>query len=452
MRALMEVAAMSIKALRRLKGVCDRVVKNSLLLKSKERMFIALYHPTERIEYFLGAHLFAYSLVEAARSIGAEANLVTLQSRPNPTIPADGVYNLLRTTWGFLYTPISDSVYGRFQAFVNELKKQLRMKGAPTDWLKPPDVFFNIAGSRFTGRDVVASSLGFPIPNAPKEKWESTIDMLNQFWWTPQSRTDRRKPVSRTALTEAMPLETYSRTLSIDYRAVAKLNAKLKKLLGEASLVRVTGRPIDVDGHKLSTNMEVNIEGRTALTDDGKFTGEDDNFINLPGGEVFITPNDANGVLIVDGTVALDKSYPIKHPLAVKFKDGRFSLGKILCSDKMLVQKVHQTIEGHIKNLKKIKKLKSVSPKTMRLYEQNFYRVGELGIGTNPKARISQFLVESEKVFGTIHVALGSGFEPEAKTVHHEDMVTGWRTPLTVEALIDGKPVRILANGKLMLA
>jgi leucyl aminopeptidase (aminopeptidase T) len=447
----MEGAAMSVKALRKLKVVCKKLVKNSLLLKPKERMFIALYYPTERIENILDAHLFAYNLVEAARNIGAEANLVTLQSRLKPTIPADGVYNLLRTTWGFLYTPISNSVYGRFRAFINELKKQLRMKGASTDWLRPPDVFFNIAGSRFTGSDVVAASLGFPIPNAPEEKWESTIDMLNQFWWTPQSRTDRRKPISRTALTEAMPLETYIRTLSVDYRAVAKLNAKLKKLLGEASLVRVTGRPTDVNGHQLGTDLKINIEGRSALTDDGKFTGGDDTFINLPGGEVFITPNNADGVLIVDGTVALDKSYPLKHPLAVKFRDGKFSLSQVLCSDKLLIQRIHQTIEGHIKNLRKIKKMKSVSPKTIRLYEQNFYHVGELGIGTNPKARVSPFLVESEKAFGTIHMALGSGYEPEAKTIHHEDMVTGWRTPLTVEALIDGKPVKILTNGKLVL-
>lgn len=248
-----------------------------------------------------------------------------------------------------------------------------------------------------------------------------------------------------------MPLETYIRTLSVDYRAVAKLNAKLKKLLGEASLVRVTGRPTDVNGHQLGTDLKINIEGRSALTDDGKFTGGDDTFINLPGGEVFITPNNADGVLIVDGTVALDKSYPLKHPLAVKFRDGKFSLSQVLCSDKLLIQRIHQTIEGHIKNLRKIKKMKSVSPKTIRLYEQNFYHVGELGIGTNPKARVSPFLVESEKAFGTIHMALGSGYEPEAKTIHHEDMVTGWRTPLTVEALIDGKPVKILTNGKLVL-
>jgi len=36
--------------------------------------------------------------------------------------------------------------------------------------------------------------------------------------------------------------------------------------------------------------------------------------------------------------------------------------------------------------------------------------------------------------------------------MRHKDMVTGWGTPLTVEALTAGKPVKIMNNGKLVLA
>ncbi|MEM2975744.1 MAG: aminopeptidase, partial [Candidatus Bathyarchaeia archaeon] len=39
--------------------------------------------------------------------------------------------------------------------------------------------------------------------------------------------------------------------------------------------------------------------------------------------------------------------------------------------------------------------------------DENAYNIGELGIGTNPKARITGAVLEDEKVLGTIHIALG---------------------------------------------
>lgn len=434
----------------KVRSVCDRIIKNSILLKPKERMLVTLYYPNSTANNVLGAYVFAYNLVRAAIDAGAEANLITLQSKPNPLTPSDSIYNLLRMTWGFLHTPVDESVYGKFQIFLRELKEQLKTKNEPTDWLNPPDVFFHIAGGRYPGRDIVAASLGFPIPSAPKERWESTLELLNKFWWTPQSSKDKRKPVSRTILTETLPLETYLRTLDVNYKEVARVNTKLKDLLEEASTVRVTGKPVEVDERQFCTELEIDIEGKKIPTDDGVFT-KGNNYLNLPAGEAFLTPENVNGTLVVDGSITLDKSYLLEKPLIFKFKEGKFNLDWMVCTDRRLAQKIHRTISWYKEYLRNIKQKKILSEQVIQIYEKNFYRVGELGIGTNPNAKVSKWLIESEKALGTIHVALGSGYEPERKTVHHEDMVAGWKTPLTVEAIIDKKPVKILDKGKLVV-
>jgi len=414
-------------------------------------MLVVLYYPTSKANNILDAYAFACNLVEAAIDADAEANLITLQSKPNPLTPSDSVYNLLRMTWGFLHTTVDESVYGKFQAFLKELKEQLKIKGEPTDWLNPPDIFFNIAGGRYLGRDIVAASLGFPISDAPKERWESTSDLLNKFWWTPQSIKDKRKPVSRTILTETLPMETYVRTLDVDYKEVARVNAKLKALLEEASTVRIIGKPVEVNGQQFHTELEIDIEGKKVPTDDGVFT-KGNNYLNLPAGEAFLTPENVNGTLVADGSVTLDKSYLLEKPLVFKFKEGKFNLNWMFCADRSLEQKIHRTISGYKKYLRNLKQKKVLSEKVIRTYEKNFYRVGELGIGTNPNARVSKWLIESEKVLGTIHIALGSGYEPDRRSVHHEDMVAGWKTPLKVDAIIDNKPVRILDKGKLIVS
>jgi len=43
----------------------------------------------------------------------------------------------------------------------------------------------------------------------------------------------------------------------------------------------------------------------------------------------------------------------------------------------------------------------------LKAADKNAYNIGELGIGTNPKARITGKVLEDEKVLGTVHIALG---------------------------------------------
>ena len=67
--------------------------------------------------------------------------------------------------------------------------------------------------------------------------------------------------------------------------------------------------------------------------------------------------------------------------------------------------------------------------------------IGELGIGTNPKARLQGNLMTDEKVAGTIHIAIGRNmlFGGENQAPIHEDGVVGQPTVrVEGELLIDG--------------
>ena len=55
--------------------------------------------------------------------------------------------------------------------------------------------------------------------------------------------------------------------------------------------------------------------------------------------------------------------------------------------------------------------------------KSNFNKIGEFAINTNPKAKLCDYLIVNEKIARMIHIALGSGFEPDRATDYHTDIV-----------------------------
>jgi leucyl aminopeptidase (aminopeptidase T) len=76
--------------------------------------------------------------------------------------------------------------------------------------------------------------------------------------------------------------------------------------------------------------------------------------------------------------------------------------------------------------------------------------VAELGIGTNKAAKRPDNILESEKILGTIHIALGdnSSFGGKVKTPFHQDFV--FFQPTVTLILKDGSRKEILKAGKLL--
>jgi len=184
------------------------------------------------------------------------------------------------------------------------------------------------------------------------------------------------KAVAHGARIASMPgitLEVIRRTLSIDYSRVERLSKKIALLLDRGNTAILTSEN--------GTNVRFDLEGRKAFADTGLLTHPGD-FGNLPGGEAFISPREggSHGTIVFDGAF---EDIVIDEPITVKIKSG------------------------HVTDI--------IGGEGARLLNQRLARVGtkgynvaELGIGTNRSARLDSILLEVEKVYETVHVALGN--------------------------------------------
>ena len=170
--------------------------------------------------------------------------------------------------------------------------------------------------------------------------------------------------------------------LSADYHEVATVTQRLKERLQGASQVRITTA--------LGTDLSCSIAGRDIKQDNG-LIHQPGMFGNLPAGECFVAPLEDSA----EGVVVVDKSFPellLSEPVYMRFRAGRVV-----------------AIEGGAE-AQEIERRIAFGER--REYGQNCRVIAELGIGTNPKARLTGKLITDEKVLGTIHVAIGDNALP----------------------------------------
>ena len=165
------------------------------------------------------------------------------------------------------------------------------------------------------------------------------------------------------------------RGMNADYKKIAALSIKLKKILERGKQIRVTA--------PAGTDISFSIEGRKSYASKGLFHAKGESG-NLPTGETFLAPVEgtANGIFVTDGSFAglgLIKNTNI----SIKVENG-------FATD----------IKGGATAKKLIKMLNGVG--------KDARNIAEFGIGTNDSAKLSGVLLEDEKVMGTIHIALGN--------------------------------------------
>ena len=75
--------------------------------------------------------------------------------------------------------------------------------------------------------------------------------------------------------------------------------------------------------------------------------------------------------------------------------------------------------------------------------KENRCNLGELGIGTNPKARRTDITIEAEKIKGTVHIGIGDNSHMGGKVVadYHQDFVVP-----RPDLFLDGK--KVMDQGK----
>lgn len=225
------------------------------------------------------------------------------------------------------------------------------------------------------------------------------------------SHTDARKKAceagSRIASMPGITMEMLtSGGMTADYVEVKKISEAVANELTAAQKIRITT--------PMGTDYVASLEGRKGLADTGIFT-ERGAFGNLPAGEGFIAPmeGESNGHLVFDGSFAREGL--LEKPIVIEVSDGR---AKNTNSEE---------VKGYLKY-------------------KNADNIAEIGIGTNPNARIIGNVLEDEKVMGTVHIALGDNhtFGGSIKAEVHLDGIM--KAP---DVWLDGR--QIMKNGRLIL-
>lgn len=163
----------------------------------------------------------------------------------------------------------------------------------------------------------------------------------------------------------------------VDYEALKTETLKICRLLSEGARVVVTNPG--------GTELYLNLHGRAAVADTG-IIHEKGQWGNLPGGEACIAPVEGT----VFGKLAVSAGwYPgLEENMVLTFEEGEII-----------------EIQGGGAVGEYLKKILGLGSQDIKLKRRR--NCAEFGIGTNPKARRPDNLLEAEKIRGTVHIAVG---------------------------------------------
>lgn len=171
------------------------------------------------------------------------------------------------------------------------------------------------------------------------------------------------------------------------------------------------------------THITLSKKGRKAKADTGSISKKGA-FSNLPAGEVFLAPIEgtSNGKLVLEWA----PTRKLKKPVMLYIKNGMV-----------------RDIQGEKEYTAYLRAKLSENPGNAN--------IAELGIGTNDKASRPDNILESEKILGTIHIALGdnSSFGGKVRTPFHQDFVFFKPTLALIHK--NGKREVLLKEGRLLI-
>ncbi len=202
--------------------------------------------------------------------------------------------------------------------------------------------------------------------------------------------------------------------INIDYCSLQVDARKLERTLSMGKEVRIYTNA--------GTSLRMKINGMQAIANDGRnydtFGG------NIPLGEVYLPPrNDhVEGKVVIDGSLRTRYgTHLLQNPVTLLVEKG-----------------VVTRITGNPEGVRRLKETLEWAEKKSK-YHWGVRRIGELGIGLNPKADIIGPTIVNEKARHTAHVAIGSNawFGGSIYSIIHLDQV--FRNP---RILVDGKRIR----------
>ncbi|RLJ07775.1 MAG: aminopeptidase [Candidatus Aenigmatarchaeota archaeon] len=237
------------------------------------------------------------------------------------------------------------------------------------------------------------------------------IVFVTKFSFTHTKATKKAvKNGSRIVSMPGITDDVFIRAVPANYNKIKKTGEKIKRLLGNE--IRITT--------KRGTDLVLYRDNRKVYNSCGML--KQSGVINLPDGEVFFAPVEGKAY----GKVIIDL---VASPYQ-KTKFGR--IGKVKEPFEIVIEK-GKAVEVGNRVLRK-----------WLFSAKNGNVLCEFGIGTNPKAKTEESVLEGEKAKGTAHVAFGSntGFGGKNQSSIHLDCVFDKPTVYS-----DGK--EIIKNGKL---
>ncbi len=410
----------------------EKILLQGYGLKKSERMSVGFeLIPTAKelkmpLDDFLGSLSISYTVALKAKRLCKSVSMGSSTTRKRQLDPMVKIDDLASTVLGCEYEKKINEPW--FKAF----RKLSPIIGS--DKLKYVNAGFGIHGQGYGGKHFFGMKIGYPTPNK-KSRWQSPGAMLLKPYWYEQSKLDSRPAIRRYAITDTLPLENYVRTCNINFFALRKRDDQIRNEIRKCVKLFAIGRKtrhgqtkLELDithihegkGPILASDIEVN--PKTPAEAAKVFKAKSGRYGNFPGGEVFFTPHRMDGTFVGDVVISIDKSYviPNSEPMVVSVKNGRY---RLLKASKKIKGAFNKRKRESWKVISVLEKNKSTPKKTIKTMRANFDRVGEFAVNTNPNARLSRYLIETEKIANMMHIALGSGYEPGRETTYHYDIV-----------------------------
>lgn len=203
--------------------------------------------------------------------------------------------------------------------------------------------------------------------------------------------------------------------MNIDWKNLARRTRAIAKTVHSAESIRLK----TPNGTKLTFSKR----GRKAVSDTGLLT-RPGSFSNLPAGEVYVAPVEgtAHGRLVLEWA----PTKQLSSPVTLEIKDG---FVQEISGDDLYADSLRQKLDERKENS----------------------NIAEFGIGTNEAAKRPDNILESEKILGTVHIALGdnSSFGGNVKTPFHQDFIFFRPTVTLIEQ--DGSKNYLLRDGKCVI-
>ena len=414
-----------------LKETCTKIWNDVYNLKENEKISIGfvliqkdamLGHP---LEDYLDSYAICWKMIQTCKDM-ANATMGASTQRSSMLARGENISELRTVLSGCeLCKDADEEIFKKYKK-LSELLNLSR--------IKPVDASFFVAGKGYHGKHVFGEVVGYPSLNK-KTRWQSPGQMVYKLDFYPQTASDDRDPIARVGFTETLPLDIFIETCNIDWKKMRERNKKIKEIEDRCKLIKVVGEEIN----GLKTDFEVGLmrkDGthrwvRTSDTDIRekinseylKRTGiKGGNMANLPGGEAFVTPEYVKGRIIGDVVISIDQSYRLseKEPFVIE-SDGREY--KVVSGPKDIVKKFDEKKKEAWEGIMNQEKHKSLPQDLIDMKKRNFNMINEFAINTNPSAKLCDYLIVNEKIARMIHVAMGSGFEPDRSTDYHTDVV-----------------------------